>query len=294
MDIIYESSDLFVYVGLITSLFFAVYLFLAVIEFFIEIHTGKFTLNYIKEISANISVLIPNIGTEIITGSFFLIIFVYIGNIIPWSITNNWMTFIVCLMLVDFLYYWEHRLEHGIRLFWSYHSVHHSSRIFHYSTALRVSFIENFTGLLYFIPAIIIGFDPVMVLISAILMLTYQSWLHNDVIPSLGIFERVFCTPSLHRVHHGNDDIYIDKNFGAIFSIWDQLFSTYQKELFKPTYGLTTQINTINPVKVNFSEFISIFKDLWNAKKSSDILGYLFYTPKWQPANCANKKVCKY
>ncbi len=105
MDMIYESSELFQYIGIITLIAYGIYILLATIEFFIEIFTKKFNFNYIKEISANFSVLIPNIGTEIITGSFFLIVFTYIAKLIPWSISNNCMSFIVCLILVDFLYY---------------------------------------------------------------------------------------------------------------------------------------------------------------------------------------------
>jgi len=275
MDMIYESSELFSKVGLLTSILTSLYLFLGLIEFFIEIITKKLTRDYIREISANVSVLIPNIISGILSGSFFYIIFTNISKVVFWNIPNNWISFILCLIFVDFLYYWEHRLEHATKLLWSYHSVHHSSKIFHYSTALRVSFIENFTGLLYFIPALLIGFDPIIVMVSAILMISYQSWLHNDVIPSLGFLELIFCTPSLHRVHHGNNTLYIDKNFGALFSIWDILFSTYQKELFKPTYGLKKQINTINPIKVNLNEFNIILNDIKGIKKSSDIIKYL-------------------
>lgn len=291
MDIIYDNIELFENIGFLTIIFYGIYLFLAIIEFFFEIYTKKFTFNYIKEVSANISVLIPYIITEIMTGTLFFVVFLYIENFIPWSIANNWMSFVLCVIIIDFLYYWEHRFEHRVRLFWGYHSVHHSSTIFNYSTAFRVSFVENITSLLFFIPALLIGFDTYMVLASVIFMLTYQSWLHNHTIPSLGIFERVFNTASLHRVHHGNNDIYIDKNFGAILSIWDQIFSTYQKELFTPTYGLKKQINTINPVKVNLHEFMAIFHDIKNAKNFSHIGGYLFAKPNWKPVDAC---LCRY
>jgi sterol desaturase/sphingolipid hydroxylase (fatty acid hydroxylase superfamily) len=279
MEIIYTYSELFENIGLLTLLSYSIYLIIATVEFLIEIYTKKLTFNYLKEISANLSVYIPFRLTEIVTGSLFLIIFTYIATLIPWSLQNNTLSFILCLVFVDFLYYWEHRMEHNIRILWAFHSVHHSSPLFHYSTVLRISFIENFIGFMYFIPAVLVGFDPILIIVCIILMLSYQSWLHNDIIPSLGFIEKLFSTPSLHRVHHGNNTIYNNKNFGAIFSIWDQLFSTYQKELYKPTYGVTKQINTVNPVSINMLEFIKIFKILLTIKKHSAILRYLLQKP---------------
>lgn len=99
----------------------------------------------------------------------------------------------------------------------------------------------------------------------------------------MGWFEYIFNSPSHHRVHHGSDDIYLDKNYGGLLIIWDRIFGTFQKEEFKPTYGLTTQINTINPIKIHAYEYIGIFKDLWKAKSIKEAFGYLFKAPGWKP-----------
>ncbi|MCI4671921.1 MAG: sterol desaturase family protein [Bacteroidia bacterium] len=116
-------------------------------------------------------------------------------------------------------------------------------------------------------------------------MLNYQFSLHTEIIGKLGWFEKIFMTPSQHRVHHGSDEIYLDKNFGAILSIWDRIFGTYQEELDRPTYGLTTPIHTINPVKIHFIEYVQIFKDIRKASSIKDAINYLVKHPAWKPGN---------
>ena len=139
-------------------------------------------------------------------------------------------------------------------------------------------------------PCILLGFDPMVVLLSLAVGLTYQIWLHTSIIGKLGWFGKIFNTPSHHRVHHGSDDLYLDKNYGAIFILWDRLFGTFQEEKFTPTYGLTKQLNTINPIDVHFREMVNIYKDVKQASNSKDALKYIFGHPGWKPNNPDTKQ----
>jgi sterol desaturase/sphingolipid hydroxylase (fatty acid hydroxylase superfamily) len=136
---------------------------------------------------------------------------------------------------------------------------------------------------MFYVPAVLMGFHPYVVLLSFFLVLSYQAWLHTELIPKLGWFEKVFVTPSQHRVHHGSDKLYLDKNYGGLLCIWDRMFGTFQEEMHTPTYGLTKPINTINPVKVHLAEFINIFNDLKKAQSLKEAANYLLKGPGWKP-----------
>ena len=270
-------------VGLVILFIFGCSILLAIVEFIWEIYQKKIDQKRLGEMWASFSVFIVAQLTEKTGTALFLGIFIYLANFIPWQIPINLGTTILAIILIDFLYYWEHRLEHEIRVLWSYHSIHHSSPIYNYTTALRVSFIDNFVTWIFFLPAILIGFNPFITLLAIGVMLVYQFWLHTEIIGKLGWFEYIFMTPSQHRVHHGSDEIYLDKNYGAILSIWDRMFGTFQEELHRPTYGLTKQIKTINPIKIHAFEYINIFKDMKTARNFKDAWNYLIKHPGWQP-----------
>ena len=270
-------------VGWVIFIILAYSIGLALVEFGWEVWRKKITRKRLGEMWASVSVFIPAQITEKAATALFVGIYFYVYQFVPWTIPVNGFTVVLAIVVVDFLYYWEHRLEHEVRLLWSYHSIHHSSPIYNYTTALRVSFIDNFVTWVFFIPAVLLGFHPVLVLIALGFILTYQFWIHTELIGRMGWFEAVFNSPSHHRVHHGSDTLYLDKNYGGLFIIWDKLFGTFQRETFKPTYGLTKQINTINPVKVHFAEYIQIVKDVRQAKGSKEALGYLLKAPGWKP-----------
>lgn len=256
---------------------------LALVEFCWELYTKKITKTRLKEMGASIWVFLCSTLTERIGGVLYFISFVWLAQFIPWQIPVNTWTAVVCLIFIDFLYYWEHRLEHEIRLLWGYHSIHHSSPIYNYTTALRVSFFDNFVTWIFYLPAIAIGFHPIIVILSVALILMYQFWLHTELINKMGWFGKIFNTPSHHRVHHGSDEIYLDKNYGGLLIIWDRLFGTFQQEEQKPTYGLTTQIETVHPVKVHLFEFQNMVRDLKKSKGTKEAMGYLLNKPGWAP-----------
>lgn len=270
-------------IGLIIYIMTGFSLLLAIVEFFYELYKKKINKWRLGEMWASFSVfivaeLMEKASTLIFAGSLILI-----GEFIPWEIPVNGWTTVLCLLLVDFVYYVEHVVEHKVRILWSYHSIHHSSPIYNYTTALRVSFIDSLITWVFYLPLVLVGFHPYIVLLCFFLVLMYQFWLHTELIGKLGWFEKIFMTPSQHRVHHGSDEMYLDKNYGALLSIWDRMFGTYQEEQHKPTYGLTKPINTINPVKVHLNEYVSIYKDVKKAKSLKEAWNYLTKPPGWTP-----------
>lgn len=256
---------------------------LALLEFAWELYTKKIDRQRLKEMGASIWVFLFNILTERLGSVLYFVSFFWVAKFIPWQIPINGWTITACLLLVDLLYYWEHRLEHEIRLLWGYHSIHHSSPIYNYTTALRVSLFDNFITWIFYLPAVALGFHPIVILLAVGVILMYQFWIHTELINKMGWFERIFNTPSHHRVHHGSDEEYLDKNYGAILIIWDKMFGTFQKEEHTPTYGLTTQINTVHPVKVHLYEFKNIWQDVKKAKSKREALNYLLNKPGWTP-----------
>ncbi|HAA16152.1 MAG TPA: sterol desaturase family protein [Cytophagales bacterium] len=270
----------------INLIIFGIFVFsvgLALVEFIYELRKKKINKWRLGEMWASFSVFLVAQLLEKTTTVVFLGGFLLVGNLIPWEIPVNFWTTLLCFVLLDFLYYWEHVVEHKVRILWTYHSIHHSSPIYNYTTAMRVSFIDNLVTWVFYLPLIAVGFNPYIVLLCLLLALTYQFWLHTEIIGKLGWFEKIFMTPSQHRVHHGSDELYLDKNFGAVFSIWDRMFGTFQEEKHRPHYGLTKPINTINPVKVHLAEFVGIFKDLRTAKSWKEAWNYLVNRPGWSP-----------
>ena len=270
-------------IGLFIFGFFLFSVGLATVEFIVEWRKKKLNKWRLGEMLSSLMVFIPaqlteKASTALLFGAYFLVY-----QFIPWQIPVNAWTTILAILLIDFIYYWEHRWEHEVRLLWTYHSIHHSSPIYNYTTALRVSFIDNFVSWIFFLPAVLLGFHPVIVAFAMVFILTYQFWLHTELIGKMGWFEKIFNSPSLHRVHHGSDELYLDKNYGGMLIIWDRMFGTFQPEVFRPTYGLTTQLNSINPIKVHFKEYADILRDVKKAKSFKEALGYIFNKPGWKP-----------
>ncbi len=200
-----------------------------------------------------------------------------------WAIPNSWWTLPLVILIADFTYYWMHRIEHEVRLLWANHSVHHSSPEFNFTTALRISWVDALIEWIFFLPMVLIGFSLAQVIVGLSVVLAYQSWIHSEKLGKLGWLDRVFNTPSTHRVHHGSNPQYIDKNYGGILIVWDRLFGTYEPEGEAVVYGITDPVNSINPLKVVFIEYKNIWRDVRQAKGMKEALGYLFRGPGWRP-----------
>src|ERR1700722_19165387 len=203
----------------------------------------------------------------------------------PWHLpSTGWYTWVIAILGVDLLYYCYHRSAHRIRLTWATHQAHHSSQYFNFATALRQKW-NNSGEILMWIPLPLLGIPPWMVFFSWSLNLIYQFWVHTERIEKLPRpFEFVFNTPSHHRVHHGMDKLYLDKNYAGIFIIWDRLFGSFQPELFRPHYGLTKQVDTFNIWNLQIREYVAIAHDWRSASRLRDRLGYVFGPPGWVPA----------
>ncbi|ANI40062.1 sterol desaturase--like protein [Mycolicibacterium vaccae ATCC 25954] len=203
----------------------------------------------------------------------------------PWQLSaTQWYTWVIALVGVDLLFYLYHRMAHRVRLVWATHQAHHSSEYFNFATALRQKW-NNSGEILMWIPLPLSGVPPWMVFFAFSISLIYQFWIHTERIGKLWRpIEFVFNTPSHHRVHHGMDQLYLDRNYGGILIIWDRLFGTFQPEVFRPRYGLTKPVTTFNIWKLQTHEYSAIFRDLRAARGMRAKLGYVFGPPGWQPA----------
>lgn len=195
----------------------------------------------------------------------------------------HWWVWILCFMGDDFTFYWHHRLSHEIRLLWTAHINHHSSEQYNFSTALRQSPKEYLYKKVWWIWMPLLGFHPLMILTCMQISLIYQFFLHTELINRLGIFESFMNTPSHHRVHHGSDIMYLDKNYGGIFIVWDKLFGTFQVEMATPKYGITTNINSYNLFHITFHELSLLRTDIKQAKTFKHKIGFLIHSPGWNP-----------
>jgi len=205
--------------------------------------------------------------------------------------SKPWLYF-VAFIGIDFASYWSHRFNHKINLFWNRHVVHHSSEEFNLSCALRQE-ISAIVGVYFFlyVPLAIIGIPPEIIAILAPIHLFAQFWYHTRLIGRMGFLENILMTPSHHRVHHAINDIYIDKNYSAIFVLWDKWFGTFQEELDEepPVYGTLKQANTWNPVLINFQHLWRLIKDAWRTQNWKDKFRIWFMPTGWRPDDVSKK-----
>ncbi len=203
----------------------------------------------------------------------------------PWHLPSTaWYTWVIAIVGVDLLFYLYHRIAHRVRVVWATHQAHHSSEYFNFATALRQKW-NNSGEILMWLPLPLLGVPPWMVFFSFSLNLIYQFWVHTERIDRMWRpFEFVFNTPSHHRVHHGMDREYLDKNYAGILIIWDRMFGTYQDELFRPHYGLTKPVGTYNIWKLQTHEYVAIARDVKATSGLRNRLGYIVGPPGWAPA----------
>ncbi len=253
--------------------------FFVLLEWFIsyrqnkEVYTKDETIGSVLVGVGNVT-----IAFAIKFGLFYLVVSVY--NLVPWRMYFNWWLFIPCYIIFDFCSYWAHRIAHQQRIWWATHIVHHSSEHYNLSVSFRLSWIQHFK-LIFFIPVALIGFHPIVFFTVNQVAVLFQFWVHTEYIGRLHpVIEYIFATPSNHRVHHGSQKKYINKNFGATFVLWDHLFNTYQKEDEKVIYGVTHNIgNKANPFHINFQELLQIWTDVRSAPTWKLKWFYLFGNP---------------
>lgn len=244
-------------------------------------HQKLYRLNdTVANLSCGITSQVSGLFMRVLAIGVYVVLY---ENFALFTLTPNWFYWLMLFLLADMAYYWAHRMSHEINLFWGGHVVHHQSEEYNLSVALRQSSFQVVWTFAFSLPLAIIGFDPIhFALISAVITL-YQFWIHTELINKMGWFEYIFNTPSHHRVHHGRNPKYIDKNHAGTLIIWDKMFGTFQEEEERPTYGITKPINSWNPIWANLSHYDDMRKDLARITKWSDKIKYLFMKPGWLP-----------
>ena len=239
-----------------------------------------------KDTWVSLSMLLFTGIVEFIPKLLAFVAFFYLHELSPLQdiIGRQWWAWMLLFFLDDFTYYWFHRSNHEVRLFWAGHVPHHSSVKLNYATALRQGVGERVHKYLFWLWLPLLGFDALMMFTVLSINLIYQFWVHTELVhrtPSW--FEYIFNTPSHHRVHHASNIRYLDCNHGGVLIIWDRMFGTFSKELDNeaPVFGLTNNINTHNPVFVASHEYISMIGDVKRARNWKDKLRYIFFAPGW-------------
>ncbi len=208
---------------------------------------------------------------------FTLILFFY--NMVSWSIPTTWWSFILCIVSIDFCRYWAHRLGHVNRFWWATHVTHHNSNKYNWSTSFRLGWTQHIK-LIFFVPIALMGFDPVLFFICHQIEVLYQFWIHTQYIKKLPrVIEYVFTTPSHHRVHHGKNAHYLDKNFGSTLIIWDRMFGTFQPEDVPVDFGITKEVNSHDPIESNFHEWQDIVRDVRKSRTLKEAYTMVFTSP---------------
>jgi sterol desaturase/sphingolipid hydroxylase (fatty acid hydroxylase superfamily) len=205
---------------------------------------------------------------------------------------DNITTWIIAFVIYDLSYYWNHRFGHTMNIGWASHVIHHSSEEYNLTTALRQTSIPNPIGALCFIPMLLLGFPPWLLVAVGSLNLIYQYWVHTQVIDRMPAwYEALFITPSNHRVHHAKNKIYIDKNYGGVFLIWDRIFNTFQPELKqeKVIFGISTQLASWNPIWGNLQVLSSLMRDAIRTEKWSDKFTLWFRKTGYRPEDVTTK-----
>ena len=201
-------------------------------------------------------------------------------NLLPWRMSFEWWTMIPCYIILDFFSYWSHRVSHKQRFWWATHVVHHSGEDYNLAVSFRLSWIQHLK-IIFFIPVALMGFHPIIFFVTNQIAVLFQFWVHTEYIKKCPRWiEYVFATPSNHRVHHGSQEQYINKNYGATFIFWDRMFGTFEPENERVEYGLTHKLEKKgNPIYINFHEVIDMWKDIKQAKGFRKKMFYLFGDP---------------
>ncbi|MCX6397999.1 MAG: sterol desaturase family protein [Propionibacteriales bacterium] len=218
-------------------------------------------------------------------GSFFVFIAVF-TYVTPDAIkmpTDSWWYWVLLILAVDVSFYASHRFVHRVNVGWAAHQAHHSSEYMNFATALRQKWNPWFE-FLFWLPLPFLGFDPWTIYVAFGINLIWQFFTHTETIGKLPRpVEYVFNTPSHHRVHHGSDPEYLDKNYAGMLIIWDRMFGTFVEETKRPTYGLTKPVNTYNLIKLQYGDYAQIGRNVRAAATWRDKLGYVFGPPGWEP-----------
>jgi sterol desaturase/sphingolipid hydroxylase (fatty acid hydroxylase superfamily) len=245
----------------------------------------------LKDTAASLSMGIGNVILGLVTKAMAFAVFTAVHRFAFFRIGYQWWAWLLLFFADDFTYYVFHRTSHQCRVFWASHVIHHSSQRYNLGTALRQTWTGGFMSFLFWIWLPLVGFPPVMVLTMQAVSLLYQFWIHTELVRSMGPLESVLNTPSHHRVHHASNGRYIDRNHAGALIIWDRLFGTFEPEDMsdRPVYGLTKNINSYNPLRIAFHEWMDIWSDLRDARTLRQKLACVFGPPGRAKTMAAHK-----
>jgi len=220
--------------------------------------------------------LVVSAGIKVVL--LYLVVWLY--NLIPWRMELRWWTLIPCYIIYDLCSYWAHRISHEQRFWWATHVAHHSGEHYNLTVSFRLSWVQHIK-IIFFLPVALLGFHPIIFFVTNQIAVLFQFWVHTEYIRKCPRWiEYIFATPSNHRVHHGSQEQYIDKNYGATFIFWDRIWKTYEPEGEKVIYGITTNIeNKANPFHINFHEYKDMLQDVKKARGLRKKLFFIFGSP---------------
>ena len=239
-------------------------------------------LYQLKDTAASLTMGTGNVIVGLGAKAMVLGIFTFIYKFRIFNIGWHWWSWLLVFFADDFSYYWFHRTSHECRLFWASHVVHHSSQRYNLGTALRQTWTGTVMSWIFWLWMPLLGFPPVMVMTMQAISLLYQFWIHTEIVRRMGPLEWVLNTPSHHRVHHGSNHEYLDRNHAGILIVWDRLFGTFEPERAKVVYGLTKNINSYNPIRIAFHEWVDIWNDVLKAPTWRLKLRHIFGRPGYK------------
>jgi len=236
---------------------------------------GSLTAGILSQISG-VFMLALSVGVYVLVYNHFALFALSPGD---------WRVWVGALIAYDFFYYWNHRIDHEVGVFWAAHVVHHQSEAFNLSTALRQPSSGVLLGWIFYLPMAIAGVPPLVFVAVGLIDLLYQFWIHTELVGKLGWFDRVFASPSNHRVHHGVNDQYLDKNYGGILILWDRLFGTFEDEVEPPVFGVRGGLGAFDPISANLAYYRTMLDLSRRATDWRDKIRVWFAPPGWLPAN---------
>lgn len=237
----------------------------------------------VKDTIASLTMGTGNVLVNLLAKALVFAAYSFMHRFAIFDIGYQWWAWVLLFFADDFTYYVFHRTSHECRLFWASHVVHHSSQHYNLSTALRQTWTGSFYGFVFWLWLPLVGFPPVMMMTMQAISLLYQFWIHTELVRGMGPLEAVFNTPSHHRVHHGANVRYLDRNHAGTLIVWDKLFGSFEAEdeHDRPVFGLTKNIDSYNPMRIAFHEWIAIWQDVRQAPTWRAKLGYVFAPPGW-------------
>ncbi len=267
-----------------------VFLLAIALEFAIGVARGRNTYRLadaLNSLSLGVMSEATNVFGTLVKVAMYMLVFEHV-RLVELSASSPWV-WLGALLAYDFCYYWLHRGGHRIAVLWAAHVVHHQSEDYNLSTALRQTSSGFLFGWIFYLPLALIGVPPLVFGTVALIDLLYQFWVHTQQVGKLGWFDRWFCSPSNHRVHHAVNDRYVDKNYGGILIVWDRLFGSFteEDEAEPCVYGTRAPLRSWNPVWANLQVYRDLVLDSWRARHWTDKLRVWLEPPGWRPTDVA-------